>query len=1235
MASQQAQAENRVQDTGSNYHVNQLVNRGRMGWGYRWRLVNTPLIEDADSWDSLFRKPEERFVRLFEYRFDPGALMRRWTLRWAVVGALCVVSSLTGWAQAAPAGEASGQPAGAPASPTGVPGLATAAGGAADSAVAGGTLRGYVKSVTIPLPGVTVTAQNTLTGKRYSTTTDVTGAWALTIPTNGRYVIRTEFPAFAQGAQEAVLNASSHEQTVDFQLILASRAAQQQREESQAGQVTQAIRQLAANGAQSLSLISALAGDAEAQGGTGGPVGAVLPSIAGNADFSEQSVAISGQSGSVSPLAGVDMDRLRDAMETFRAQGGMNGGEGSLFGGGGFGGGGGPGGFGGFGGGFGGGGRGGFGGMRNFRGFKPGQPHGAVFWMGSDSALNAEPFSLRGQPQEQPASGTNRFGLTFITAPYIPGLTKPSGKDTVFLTLSGSRNSNALDEYATVPTDAQRAGDFSGAGLSPIFDPVTKQQFSSNGAANVIPPDRISAQAKALLQYFPEPNIAGAIQNYHLLSTAQSNSTQAGIRYMRSIGTNASPFGLGGRGGGGGGRRAAHANRGLRQSMNANYNWSHSASDNVNLFPQLGGKTASDSQSLQAGYTVGYHRLTSISNVNWNRANSHTRNYFTNGPDVETQLGILGPDGSALNATPLNYGVPSVQLSDLAGLNEVQPRFAIAQTISLSETLSWIHGKHNLRFGGDYRRVHNDFLSSSNGTGSFAFTGLFTQSATGDVNTGSSFADFLLGLPQQTTLNATVNKSYLRDNVFDAFAMDDFRWLSSFTVNAGLRYEYFAPYTEKDGRLAEVATSPADRFATQSEVLAGQAGLPAGLVHPFRTGFAPRVGIAWRPPKLKQTVVRAGFGMNYTVGSYATFAMTMAHQPPFVNQQTNQEGDANGAPTSECTLMGTCLTLANGFPAPATVGNYSVDPHFRLPYVQTWNVDVQKTLPWGIVMNVGYNGSKGNHLDIVSAPRALAGSPETNPTNLVFRYEQAAAFYKFNAGTLRVNKRMSNGLALGANYQYSHAIDNAGAVGSVGGVGAQNWTNLLDEEGNSSLDQRHKVSGRYVYELPFGKDKHWVTTGTGSHILEGFSVSGNFTFASGMPLTPVFLGSQFSVACGTGGTFRPNLTGAPLNVSSGRQWFSAGAFSEPAADPAYPCGTFGNAPRNFITGPGTVENSMALSKTVQLGETRSLEIRATMNNEFNTVQYSGVDTNAASPAFGQVTSVRSMRSFQFTSRFRF
>ena len=192
-----------------------------------------------------------------------------------------------------------------------------------------------------------------------------------------------------------------------------------------------------------------------------------------------------------------------------------------------------------------------------------------------------------------------------------------------------------------------------------------------------------------------------------------------------------------------------------------------------------------------------------------------------------------------------------------------------------------------------------------------------------------------------------MNKTYLRDNVIDAFAMDDWRWLPSLTLNYGLRYEFFAPYTEKYGHLAEVLTNPEQGFTSQTQVLSGQGGLPDSLVYPFRTAFAPRVGIAWRVPKIKQMVVRAGFGMNYTVGSYATFATTMAHQPPFANQQTNQEITSNGTPTSACVQTGTCLTLAQGFAAPASVGNYALDPHFHLPYVQTWNLDIQKTLPLG------------------------------------------------------------------------------------------------------------------------------------------------------------------------------------------------------------------------------------------------------------------------------------------------
>jgi hypothetical protein len=1151
---------------------------------------------------------------------ERGAIMRRETIRAAVVAGVFVAGGSIALAQT-PVAPQSEPAASGPAAQ-----ISTA-----PEALPGGRLHGVVKSGNIALPGVTVTAQNTLTGKRFQTTTDITGTWSLNLAQNGRFVLRTQFAAFAPGVEEAVLNAKSHDQTVNFDLLLASRAAQQaQREEqgAQASPAAQAIRQLGANGAQSLSLNLSLIGasGAEGEGQAGASSlpnspGAELPSIAGNSDFGGDSVAISGQAGAVSPLAGLDMDRIRDAIETYRAQ---NGGQGGNFSGGGFGGeGGGFGGLGGFGGGGGGGGRG------NFRGFNPGQPHGAIFWTGSNAALNAEPFSLRGQSQEQPASGTNRFGLTFMSAPYLPGLTKPSGKDTMFLTLSGTRSSNPLDEYATVPTDAERAGDFSAAGLPPIYDPTTGLQFSKNmipnGANGTV--NRIVPAAAALSNYFPQQNLPGDAQNYHLLTTAQSNSTQAGVRYMRSLGKNASLLGAG-RGGGG---RRAQQNQGLRQSINFNYNWSDSASDNVNIFPQLGGKSSSHSNSLQAGYTVGYHKITNIFNTIWNRSASQTTNFFTDGANIASSLGILGPNGDALNSSALNYGLPNVVLGDIQGLNEQQPSFSLAQTISVSETLSWIHGKHNLRLGGDYRRVHRDFLGGSNSTGTFTFSGLFTENPAAPAATGSPLADFLLGLPQETTIDATEGKSYLRDNVMDVYTQDDWRVRPNLTLNYGLRYEFYAPYTEKYGHLGMVDTDPGAGFiGSPKEVAPGSpstsGSLPDSLVFPFRTAFAPRFGFALRLPK--QTVLRGGYGINYTVGQYATFASTMArqpiaNQPSFVNEQTNEAGSACIA-----------LTLADGFcPAATTAipGNYALDPHYHLPYVQAWNLDVQKTLRWGVVLNAGYNGSKGSDLDVTSAPHSSASSPNTDPTNLIFNYEQSGAFSRFNAGTLRVNKRLSNGVALGANYQYSHSIDDAGSVGGTSTVVAQNWQDLAAEEGNSSFDVRHKVTGTYLYELPFGKDKFWVTSGVGSHILEGFSISGSFTFATGTPLTPSYQAATADVARGTAGTLRPDRVPAvslTAGAGSQKEWFNTAAFVKPA-------GAFGTASRNSITGPGTIQNNMSLAKTMQLGDTRSLEFRATANNVFNTVQYSGVDTNAASPTFGQVISAGSMRSFQFTSRFRF
>ena len=574
--------------------------------------------------------------------------------------------------------------------------------------------------------------------------------------------------------------------------------------------------------------------------------------------------------------------------------------------------------------------------------------------------------------------------------------------------------------------------------------------------------------------------------------------------------------------------------------------------------------------------------------------------------------------------------MPNLILNQFTSVTEQQPSFQVNQTIAATESTSWIHKKHNVRFGGDFRRVHNDlFGNTGNILGTYTFTGFFTEkpgtsgTTGGTSSTGSSLADLLLGLPQQTSLQAPDQKSYLRQNAWDAFVQDSWRAKANLTLLFGLRYEYFSPYSEKYDRLSTLDTG--NNFTAVAPVVSGGIGpftgkYPRDLVYPEHNNFSPRIGIAVRP--IKDTVVRAGYGINYAVGQYSKFIQDFAFQPPYANVQTNEVTNA----------VGFVPTLADGFtPEGQANGNSAVNKNYRLPYVQVWNINLQRTLPLGIVLNIGYNGSKGTRLDIVDAPGRTANA---SVSGTFYDYENSVAFSNYNAMTVSVRNRLHDGIALQATYTYSHSIDNASSIGGNGGTGtvvAQNWQNLLAEESNSSFDVRNKVSGNFLYELPFGPDEHYITSGVLGHSLSGISLSGTFTFASGNPLTPNYEATVDEVARGTTASLRPDrVPGVSLTAGGGSldNWFNKSAFAAPA-------NTYGTASRYSIPGPGTVSVNASLSKTVRFNETRTFETRATASNVFNTVQYSGVDTTLGSGTYGQVTSAGTMRQFTFLARFRF
>jgi hypothetical protein len=635
-------------------------------------------------------------------------------------------------------------------------------------------------------------------------------------------------------------------------------------------------------------------------------------------------------------------------------------------------------------------------------------------------------------------------------------------------------------------------------------------------------------------------------------------------------------------------------------------------------------------QGLQAtgGWTYGNGRRTNLFRFTYNHNHVSTTNLYSNTTDVAGDAGIEG-----VSTNPFDFGLPGISFTTFSGLTDPTPRRELDQTYTISDTLSWYRGKHNWRFGADYRRIRQSFRSAKNAEGSFVFTGFETSEFTAGsaqplTDTGYDFADFLLGLPQQTTLQSGTNSYNFRANSFDLFAQDDWRVLPKLSLNLGFRYEYNGAYTEASNHIANLDVAPG--FTGAQPVLPGATGayngtFPASLIHPDRNNYAPRVGIAWRP--LKQTVVRAGYGINYNLAQYANIIQNFAFQPPFAITSTNVSSPA------------TPLTLTNGFPPvpPGLVtNNFAIDPNYKLGYVQIWNVDIQRTLPKGFLLNVDYNGSKGTRLDTERAITIAGLQP--------FIYESSAANSVFHAGSVRVRKRLAHGIGFSANYTYSKSIDDASSIGGSGGVVAQNPLDIAADRGLSSFDQRHKFTGNWIYDLPFGENRRFATTGALSHILNGWQYSGDFTITSGLYYTPRVLGNTVDITRGVSGSLRADVTGAPITIANPTtaEWFNTAAFCSPSSTVGTstactnPNGTtFGDAGRNVIEGPGQVVADMSFGKTIMIKESRALEFRFQAANVFNFISYSSINTIANSLQFGEVTSAAPTRRLTFIARFRF
>ena len=824
--------------------------------------------------------------------------------------------------------------------------------------------------------------------------------------------------------------------------------------------------------------------------------------------------------------------------------------------------------------------------------------HGGASFSFRDSGLDAKSYSISGQDIAKANYSVSRFNLTGGGMLKIPKLFTDE-KSFIFINYSGTRSKNPYDSIATVPSALERSGDFSQSiarGPTTIYDPLSGLPFANN----TVPSTRISPAAKALLALIPLPNQPGSIQNYQIVSSVPSNSDNLGIRLSRSVTT--------------------------KDRLAGSYNYQHRNGSNQQLF---GFTDASTGNGMSSDLTWTHNIARGLINnarFNFSRNSSNLIPYFAFGKDWARDTGIAGT-----SSDPRNFGPPNLSFTNFGGLSDGSNSRNVSQTTGLGDSFTWAQGKHTRSFGFDFRRMQSNSITDSNARGTYSFSGIgtsaFDANGISQNGTGFDFADYLLGLPQSSSIRFGSGDIYFRSSSYNAFISDDWRWRSNLTINAGLRYEYLTPLQEKYGRMANLDIAP--NFLGVAVVTPNIPGpytgaFPGGLVNPDKNNLAPRVAIAYKPLKGKSTLVRVGYGMYYNGSVYNSAANRMAQQPPFA--KTFSVNTTTARP----------LSISNGFTQVVSqqiTNTFAIDRNYIVGYAQTWNFTIQQNLPWSTAMEVGYVGTKGTRLDVQRLPnRAAPGSPLTSEQRRLignatgFTFDSSDGNSVYHAFNFRLTRRFRQGFSAEAQYSFSKSIDDASAVGGGGGGSVvQDNNNLAAERAVSSFNRPHSLRTNWMF-TPFSSQTSKMAR---NKWLQNWQISGGANIQSGSPMTATVLGNR-SDAGGTGavGSSRADATGLPVSLDGA--FFNLAAFTLP------PATRYGNAARNTITGPTAFSMNGSFGRNIRFGDTRrSLDIRMEANNILNAVTVNRFGTTVNASNYGTALSTANMRSMTLNVRFRF
>lgn len=827
-----------------------------------------------------------------------------------------------------------------------------------------------------------------------------------------------------------------------------------------------------------------------------------------------------------------------------------------------------------------------------------------------DEGLNANRWENNRAGLEKAAFRQDIFGGT---------LGGPLRRDRTFFFVSyqGTRTNRELTGQATVPTALMRQGNLSELPINLLTSPFTTGCVDT--AAKIINPACIDPVAQRIMQLYPQPNIPSR----QALEGVPGSFGPPNFINNQSIDEDVNQLDV-------------RVDQNLRGGLDRLFG-RYSIADTTRIEePLLGDPVASgdfNSENFITGQSAvfGWTRVLGSSMVNelrvsWNHISSDVL-HPAFGVDANAQYGITG-----LPTDPrYSGGLPHLNVGGLSRIGGpfFRPQFQTSWVWQFSNNLSWTRGSHDYKFGVERRRDSVDYIDLA------ALNGLMTFSNGRYTNSG--IGDFLLGLATQQRVTL-FHEAQLFTDGWQFYGQDSWRITPTFTLNYGLRYEYFTPMFDRNGLLTNIDPATGARITAQED----GSVFERALINPDRNNFAPRVGFAWRPTE--KMVLRGGFGVFYQHTDRYGSESQMALNPPQLADVVLTATTRNDPPTA---------ILRNGFVPvsadninPASVQWRIQSPDQKTPVVQQYSIGPEYEIFGGTVVAVEYVGNRTrNGRRLLNLNQGRIDTPGVGPA--VFPYRElgyGTAFLQqvqtigrtdYNALQVRLQRRFMNGFAYTAQYTWSKALgdflDHLSADGSGGGQYPINAYEPDRNYGRLTFDTPHRFTGSFIYELPFGAGRAKDPGGVLGAILGNWSVNGIVTISDGRPFT---ITANDQTGAGSGRISVANCVGNPLPSGFTQtidQWFDPAAF---APNTAF---RFGNCGINTVRGPSFKSVNFSAFRSIPVGAGRRVELRWEVFNLLNTVNYGLPGSNVNNPGtFGRISSsTGSPREMQLAVKFYF